>query len=360
MFVTIRCSNAPLKRFRLETHAEASLLELCCQTAEQLGALCPPTGFQLSMNKQDALGGGNCYLTSLKDLGVRHADVLYVLDDFANPCALFAAVHRVLDLTKPPATGSVTTQTVSQGVCNGTQTPGRPFPSDTGTQTDFQVNDPEYGVSADLEEGHRCSGKSFGGPTSGNKSRETRALDHVENGAQWKDKQQSQLLDCYGTSPVILPTPLKSCPIATHANGQSCTQSPVLSTCPAFNTDAQTERSEEPSLFLQHSGPPCGQIPDSDSDASGYENSAEGARPTAPYEDLDRDADRSDDDYDGSSLGSSDIDGGTTFLPSTQTPSSQQPPADTKRCTMTPPLSLSHDCGDNRKRLRSNQCHTER
>lgn len=292
MFVTIRCSNAPVTRFRLETHAEASLLELCCQTAEQLGALCPPTGFQLSMNNQDALGDSSCYLTSLKDLGVRHADVLYVLNGFANPCALFAAVHRLLDLTKPPATGSVSTQTVSQGVCSGTQTPGRPFPSDTGTQTDFQDNDLGYAVSTDPED-----------------------------------------------------------------NGPSSTQSPVLSTCPAFNTDAQTERSEELSLLLQHSGPPCGQVPDRNSESMG----ANGNSSLPSNVDLDSGAAWSDDDYDGSSPSSLDIfDGGTTFLPSTQTPSSQQLSADTKRCTMTPPLSLSHDCGDQRKRLRSSQCHTER
>ena len=380
MFVTIRRTTpAPSMRFRLQTGLDATLLELCCQTAERLGALCPAAGFHLSMNNRDALGGGDSYLSSLKDLGVRHADILYVLNGPHNPRALLAAVQAVIDSRKLPITSPASTQTVPpNAICNATQTPGRPFPSDTGTQTEIQgvcpghtdaeINPRSYSVRAhpDLE------------------WRNSPNLEHEH--ADGQHEELDDLPKCERSTPVRLPAPGESQHTAMVTQGESHTHSSAPATWRAFDTEAQAEQDEGWSPY----GPPrtlrYGQTHSTDWELAGEDvqrcpgvsssthSGGQGERTTTgdaypaagAYLNNSEAAECADEDSDGLSPRSEDTDGGTAFLPSTQTPESQQTFGDRKRCATTPPLSLSlslslgdTNVGGIRKRLCSSPCQTQ-
>jgi hypothetical protein len=259
---------------------------------------------------------------------------------------------------------TASTQTApSSVVCNATQTAGRPFPSDTGTQTEIQ------GIFS----GHIGVETSAEAPSNGSRVYQGRGSHERADTPHEGQRELDEQADCECSMPVIPPAPRG----AQHAPKTS-SQSSVPSTCQGFDTDAQLGLNEEPSPLLQNSDPQCGQVPESDreGDQSGHscqvsslaqQNSQAhaGTEDIAAYFNKNHeDGEYSGDDSDSLSLRSLDSEGGTTFLPSTQTPSSQQSCADSKRYALTPPVSLSishgnRDVGVIRKRLRSSSCQTQ-
>lgn len=118
MIVNIRGPEA--MRFRVEVEASATLLELSARIAAMLGSQCPPSGFQISMNKCEPLEG---YLSSLSDLGVRPFDRLYLLVGMTGCGDLFISMSEALAAARPPVTAAASTQTATRcTTTNCTQT----------------------------------------------------------------------------------------------------------------------------------------------------------------------------------------------------------------------------------------------
>ena len=313
MIVNVRGPAPSAKRFRVEIEASATLLDLSARIASQLGPLCPGSGFRLSMNKRDPLDG---FLTSLSDLGVRHADLVYLLVGMGDTgCGgLFAAMSAALIAMRPPPTTEASTQTAPPPTASsGTQTLGRPFPSDTGTQTDIQgLTD---GAAVDIERlgdgrGDRRENEALAVPplaadvarpeptSSANQSQGEQAqmgCEHEDAGAteraaedaqqvataeeaagsqaeeqqppgahQEQDDDSEEELDPDASMPVVFPTPRDEEPLATAS------PSPIP-TLQVIDTETQTlqhgQTCDEMSPFPEYSGPPCGQVPiDEDSD----------------------------------------------------------------------------------------------
>ena len=136
-------------KVRFEAAPTDTLLELVCAVAVKLGAACPTEGFQLSMNKREPLSSPG-FANTLQELGLRNSDLLWVIKPSgAGVGELLAAAGAALLAAKPPASSSVTTQMIPPCTSDvaaqtappstgdaATQTLGRPFPSDTGTQTE--------------------------------------------------------------------------------------------------------------------------------------------------------------------------------------------------------------------------------